>query len=189
MRPSGHHPAEDSTNGSVTSIGLHISPRARNATTGRYRQMDGLRTFEIGAYRQQPEQGAQYILPFRDPRHRLHMQRMHREKGRNERALPEPSRSSATEPETAAPCSPGGTSHSPGDATPASRPNNFTSVIWDSQVTGCQFAAWKVVKAQETPSFDRPLLDLRVFVDILTVVIVDEQIASHLPENKKDQEG
>ena len=91
MRPSGHQSSSRSTNGSVTSIGLHISPRARNATTDRYRPMPGLRTYpQIGTHRQQPEQGAQHILPFRDPRHRLHVQRMHREKGRNESALPQP---------------------------------------------------------------------------------------------------
>jgi hypothetical protein len=40
-RPSGHQSSKRSTNGSVTNIGLHISPNPKKTATGRYRHVVG----------------------------------------------------------------------------------------------------------------------------------------------------
>ena len=143
---------------------------------------------KVGAHRQQPEQRAEHILPLRHPRHRLHVQRMHREQGRDERAPPQPSR------------------HPPQDQEQQRRVRQVEQHVHPVMPPGVQAEQLHVghvrnpgqgmpvrrFERRERPGntlLRQASLDVKIFPDILTVIVVDERKASHLPENKKDQEG
>ena len=53
----------------------------------------------------------------------------------------------------------------------------------ESQVSGCQLQAWYAVIAQAIPSPVRPPLNVRVLVDVIVVVEVDEVVAGRLAED------
>ena len=52
-------------------------------------------------------------------------------------------------------------------------------------MSGCQLAAWKCVKAQATAWAVKPSRDLRILVDVVLVVVVDELVPDRLAEDER----
>ena len=57
--------------------------------------------------------------------------------------------------------------------------------MWDMPVSGCQFAEWRVREYPDDPLGRESVIDMRVLVDVLVVVVVDEAVPQRLAEDHR----
>ena len=56
--------------------------------------------------------------------------------------------------------------------------------MWESQVSGCQLAAWNCVKAQTNSLGGETACNLRILVHVLFIIAIDELVPNRLAEDQ-----